>query len=70
LKEEAYKVTMELAATQGTFKQIAQETTTNLKTFLTKKMAEDIVRQEAQVRENVPTTNYILQKFLVTWKQT
>jgi hypothetical protein len=35
LQEEAYKVIVELAATQGKVKQVAQKTTEKLKTHLT-----------------------------------
>jgi hypothetical protein len=32
-------------------------------------MVEEIVQQEAQVKEKVAMTNDTLQKFLATWKQ-
>jgi hypothetical protein len=57
LQEEAYKVTTKLAATQGTVKQVAQETTKKLNTHLNTKMVEEIAQQEAQFKTKVTMAN-------------
>ena len=43
LQEDAYKVIAELAATQGTVKQVSHETAKKLKTHLIVYMVEEIV---------------------------
>jgi predicted transcriptional regulator len=47
LQEEAYKVIVEIAVTQGKVKQVAQEIAENLKTHLTIEMVEENVQHEA-----------------------
>jgi hypothetical protein len=69
LHEEAYKVTRELEATQGMFKQVAQESVEKLKTRITAEMDEEIVQKEMQVNENITTARDTFHKFLETWKK-
>jgi hypothetical protein len=55
LQEESFRVTKELATTQGIMKQVAQYSVDKLKNPITAHTVDEIVAQEFQAKENIAT---------------